>query len=233
MTHWESWHAFYASDFQSPWLLLIAPALFIIWRAAARSRGAGMTPERVGFVAAWCMCFAFETLLDPLATGPWVDALGLTGFAAQAVMLLFVLLGDFRIWWLVFHSAQPGASAIRRALVPTLAIPIGAYAAFTLLDALTAEAPGQILWLIHETCFLVAALWLRTRWLPRSVNDPSLRAFLSAVLLYSAAYYFLWASADVMILAGLDSGWALRVVPNQLYYSLSVPFIWWRFFAAR
>ena len=35
------------------------------------------------------------------------------------------------------------------------------------------------------------------------------------------------------ILAGSDLGWALRVIPNQLYYSFCVPFVWWRFFAAR
>ena len=36
---------------------------------------------------------------------------------------------------LVFHTAQPGAAALRRALVPTLAIPIGAYAAYVVVHA--------------------------------------------------------------------------------------------------
>jgi hypothetical protein len=233
MTSWENWQAFYASDLQSPWLLLVAPTLFLLWRAVSQSRSAGVAPARAGFVAAWCLTFAVETMIDPLATGPLTRSLGLTGLTAQAVMLLFVLLGDFRIWWLVFHTARPGSAALRRALVPTLAIPIGAYATYAALDALASGIPGQMLWLVHETSFLVTALWLRALWLPRHVEDARLRAFLSDALLYSAAYYFLWASADVIILAGSDLGWALRVIPNQLYYSFCVPFIWWRFFAAR
>lgn len=230
--NWDSWQAFYQSDLQSLWLLLLAPALFLAWRAFASERGTGVAPQRSAFVAGWCIVFAAETLLDPIATGPFVRALELTGLSAQAVMLFFVLLGDFRIWWLVFHAAQPERSAIARALIPTAAIPVGAYAGYALLDAM-AGVPGQFLWLIHETSFLAAALWLRARWLPQHVEDAALRGFLGDVLLYSAAYYFLWASADVIILAGVDLGWALRVVPNQLYYALCVPFVWLRFFAAR
>jgi hypothetical protein len=26
----------------------------------------------------------------------------------------------------------------------------------------------------------------------------------------------------------VDAGWALRVLPNQLYYAFFVPFVWWR-----
>lgn len=233
MSGWESWQDFYASDLQSPLLLLVAPALFLLWRAARRDHGPGALPAHAGFVAAWCLGFAIQTMIDPLSTGPLVRALDLDGLGAQAVMVLFVLLGDFRIWWLVFHSAEPGPAALLRALVPTLAIPIGAYAGSAGLAALVPGLPGQWLWLLHEASFLVTALWLRARWLPRRVEDPALRGFLSAVLLYSAAYYLLWASADVIILAGSDLGWALRVLPNQLYYSFCVPFVWWRFFAAR
>jgi DNA polymerase-3 subunit chi len=36
------------------------------------------------------------------------------------------------------------------------------------------------------------------------------------------------ASADVLILMGVDAGWGLRVIPNQLYYAFFVPFAVWR-----
>ena len=49
---------------------------------------------------------------------------------------------------------------------------------------------------------------------------------------YLAAYYGLWAAADVLILSGVDAGWPVRLVPNQLYYGFFVPFVWWRFFGA-
>jgi hypothetical protein len=40
--------------------------------------------------------------------------------------------------------------------------------------------------------------------------------------------------ADLLIVVGgLDLGWAIRIVPNQLYYSFWVPFAYWRFFSIR
>ncbi len=55
--------------------------------------------------------------------------------------------------------------------------------------------------------------------------------FTRAVLAYAAVYYALWAACDILILAGIDAGWLLRCLPNQLYYGLTVPYVWWRFFA--
>ena len=230
---WENFEAFYASALQSPWLLLVGPVAFLLWRAVARAPGPGAAPAHAGFVAAWCIGFAIETIVDPLSTGPLVRALGLTGLAAQVVMLLFVLLGDLRIWWLVFHLAAPGPAALGRALLPTVAIPVFAYALTALAGALAGDIAGQWLWLAHEATYCAAALWLRARWLPTRVHDAATRELLAAVLLYSAVYYALWATADVLILAGLDFGWAVRVIPNQLYYAWTVPFVWWRCFAAR
>jgi hypothetical protein len=74
-------------------------------------------------------------------------------------------------------------------------------------------------WLCYALRFRALALWLR-----RGAHDPALRA----VLGYVVAYYALWASADVLILAGVDFGWGLRVLPNQLYYSFFVPFAYLR-----
>jgi hypothetical protein len=50
------------------------------------------------------------------------------------------------------------------------------------------------------------------------------------VLAFAATYYALWAFADALILAGFDAGWALRMLPNQLYYALSVPFVFFAYF---
>ena len=49
--------------------------------------------------------------------------------------------------------------------------------------------------------------------------------------LYVLVYYGLWASADVLILSGVDAGWLLRVVPNQLYYALWTAFVYARFYS--
>ena len=47
------WQAFYASELQSVWLLLVAPLAFLAWRAFARGRGDGVAPALAPFVSAW------------------------------------------------------------------------------------------------------------------------------------------------------------------------------------
>ena len=65
-------------------------------------------------------------------------------------------------------------------------------------------------------------------------NDPERRRGLQAVAGYVALYYALWALADVLILVfGLDAGWLLRVVPNQLYYAFWLPFVWFQLASLR
>ena len=64
----------------------------------------------------------------------------------------------------------------------------------------------------------------------RAGTEPRLRNYLRIVLTYVAIYYALWAIADVLIIAGIDLGWALRIVPNQLYYAFWVPFAYFTFF---
>jgi hypothetical protein len=155
-------------------------------------------------------------MLDPIATGPLAKALG-TPAASTALGLAFVLLGDLRVWWLVSAVARP-EGALRRALVPTAAVPIAAW----LLTRALAPLPDQALWLIHESLFVAVALAVSRRLAGR---------YERAVLAFAGVYYALWAASDVLILAGVDAGWLIRCVPNQLYYALTVPFAWWRFFA--
>ena len=62
----------------------------------------------------------------------------------------------------------------------------------------------------------------------------ALRRYLRGLTTYAAVYYALWAGADVLIQwVGLDAGWALRVLPNQLYYAFWVPFAYFSFFSRR
>jgi hypothetical protein len=43
---------------------------------------------------------------------------------------------------------------------------------------------------------------------------------------FVVVYYGLWATSDLLILGGLDAGWLLRAVPNQLYYAVWIPFVY-------
>jgi len=211
-----SWHELYDSAAQQPWALLAATFAFGVWRLAAPPPGPGALPGARPLVIGWSLFFGLETLLDPLATGPLASALG-SAPASTVLGVAFVLLGDLRIWWLVFRISS-GPRGLPRALAATVAVPIAAWAITTAL----APLPDQALWLVHESLFVALAV---------AVSRRLAGSFERSVLAYAAVYYALWAACDVLILAGVDAGWLLRWAPNQLYYGFTVPFVWWRFFA--
>ena len=236
-----SWRDFYASDLQGLWGLLIAPALFLLRRTAmGRPRTDGTLPAGRAFVDAYAIAVAFETMLDPIASGPLVRFLGFADHAGgTAVVLFFVLLGDLRVYLLIFAllalaHGRAWWTALPRAGLWTLLVPGLAYAANAALRARVPELHHNSIWLVYELFFTVVAVGLCARvgaWVPAPAA-PALGGFLRGTLAYVAAYYALWAVADVLIqLLRLDVGWLLRVVPNQLYYALWVPFIYVRFFA--
>jgi hypothetical protein len=213
------WGAFYSGELQSLWLLLVVPSLFWLY-LLLRTRPGGTREAR--FLRSWALLFAFESALDPVATGPLARALGLYGLPLTAWIFVFVWLGDFRVLWLLFAeagSAPDWRAAARRAALLCCLVPATTGLLYAPVWLGLVQAPGQVMWLCYELLFSALALWLR-----RGAHDPALRA----VLTYVVAYYALWASADVLILAGVDFGWGLRVLPNQLYYSFFVPFAYLR-----
>jgi hypothetical protein len=239
-----SWHAFYTGDLQSLYALLVAPIAFLAYRCVVPAQEArAVVPEKTRFVSGITLLFAFETMLDPISTGPLLRSDWLVGsFAETAVPFLFVLLGDLRVLWLVFGVAQPEPSAsagLTRALAVSLIVPIATGLVYGVARALDPALPGQVLWMLYELFFLLLCIFLGRFWLPQQLQgqlgQASERAsYLRAVLGFSAAYYVLWLLADLLIVVGgLDLGWAIRIVPNQLYYALWVPFVYARFFCAR
>ena len=222
------WQAFYNAGWQFPFAVMVLPFAFLLYRAIAREpRGAGIEPALAPFVSAWTTLFVLETLLDPLATGPFAKWLG-SDAASQVLGLTFVLLGDFRVYWLVLRFRTPEQTSARAALeaaglcaiAPTLAG----------LAALT-NGPPQATWLSHELVSLGLVFALARFALPSELTHARNAAFVRSVLGFVAAYYGLWAAADALILAGIEAGWLVRLVPNQLYYGLFVPFVWRSFFA--
>lgn len=227
-----SFEAFYASTLQGTWLQLPVPALFLGYLLLAGRRRA----ERCGrplasFVFAYCLIFSVETLLDPLLGGPVSVWLGWPAALQSAVMFGFVWLGDFRVTLLVCELGGAARPWLRAVLLASLVPVVDLVLFFGLLRSLWPEIPGQLLWLVHEIAFLTLALWMRAVWVPRlTPEEPDgHRRFLRRTLAYVTVYYALWASADLLILAGSDLGWALRLVPNQLYYGFWTPFVFFSF----
>lgn len=223
-----SWESLYRSDAQGMWALIVVPIVFLAWVLLRGRPIRGAVPGTESFVQAWAVVFAIETILDPVATGPALRWLGITqGPVAEYAMIPFVLLGDFRVFVLRERLAAPSAgtgAAIRRAAGWTLVVPVTAVVVTAALLAALGTVPSMTVWLAYEVAFAVVALVLRAR-----TTVPYLRT----VLAYVVAYYVLWAAADVIILSGSDLGWALRVVPNQLYYAWWLPFAYGRFVSAQ
>ena len=220
---YSSWDAFYHGDLQGLWGLILVPVLFLVVRPWRRPRAAGADPRAAGFVCAWATFFALETIADPVA----ILRLGVP-------ILPFVLLGDFRVFLLVLGVAEPDrsvAATIARAAGWTMVVPIVAWSTYRVALAKAGPLDEQVLGLVYAVAFVALMLWWRHRRLPD--RRPIALRYLRAVVAYVAVYYALWGIADVLILGGLDAGWGLRVLPNQLYYSFWVPVAWTWFFSRR
>jgi hypothetical protein len=233
-----TWQALYASDLQGLYAVWVVPLLFLgflLVDLRRRPARVALVPQASAFLRAYALVFTLETILDPLAGGPVLRWLGLADQpVALVVVFFFVLLGDYRVFLLVLGLAALGTGRPLRpaafaAAAWTFVVPVATFALHGTLTAVAGAQPSQSLWLIYELGFLVMAVVLRQHVVPAQVPEAqaALRTYLRTVLAYVALYYALWAAADVLILTrGDDLAWALRMVPNQLYYALYVPFVY-------
>jgi hypothetical protein len=216
--------AFYASPWQHPGLLwavnLVGLALILGGRGDA-------SPSAVRWALAWVGVSALDAWLSAnvvLGLGP------LPGFTASVVPFFLVLFGDVRVFWAGGHLTKPGAHTHQ---APGLArLPVALALAFIapvvswLLTNPFATIwpagwdPLRTLFLAYELTFFAVMLGLRLG--PWAVHPAARR-----VAHFSMLYYALWITADLVILNTSgdtrDLGFALRVVPNALYYGFCVP----------
>ena len=215
--------AFYTSAIQHPILL---------WAAAGL--GFALCSTRSGLdrsLKRYCLLLTALSLTDAWLTSGHVYGLGaLTGGAASAVPLFFVLAGDFR-YLLLLGAAdprgaiQPSARRVLAAAGLSCVVPLFSQGVVWLLPETLAGS--RVLFLVYELAFMLLTAGLM-RWHPgaRSI------AWLGPVSRFVLLYYGLWALADaIILLTGSDLGFLLRVVPNLLYYGGLIGVIGW--FAAR
>lgn len=215
--------AVYFSAWHNPaviWLALLAFGAVLVRARSARS-------ARAAWLWSYLMVFAAAIAVDALCSGAWSPTEGTA--LATPIAIFFVILGDFRFFLLLERFAPESRSphSWARAAVWALLIPVGSTVARKIHPAFF-ENP-RITFLTYEAAFVVLALALRFAIVPRRFAraSPAVRRWIAAVTAYEIVQYGLWATADVVILSGVDAGYALRLVPNLMYYAFFLPFVWW------
>jgi hypothetical protein len=212
--------SFYESFWQHPLLLWMPSVLFLVF-----------VRPRATDVARASQLFALLSIIDALFTGPMIQLFG--PLTASAVMILFVIVGDFRLFFFIerFSGREENftrklGETIIRAAGWALVVPV-------LQGVLTRLLPHafenvRYTFLCYELLFFGLAAFLRSRIIPRRALPEDVRRWHRELCAFAMTYYALWSLADVVILLGFDGGYLLRVVPNVLYYGLFIPFVFWR-----
>ncbi len=215
------WQRVYDSPWHQPGLVVAMGTLALLWAWRA-GRGGGLR----GFLAAWAALFGVEILVDAVLTATSSPLLPDHGGAVQALSIAFVLLGDVRAYVLAERATHPDADAGR-------AVALGV--AWGALVSVLMAAPARLvpamqreprwIFLTYECLALAQALAWRFAVLPRRRDVGAARArWAREVMAFVAVQYALWALADVLILSGVSGGFALRLVPNVMYYGAFVGF---------
>lgn len=210
---------FYDSALQHPVLLWLAAGSALVFCLLRPGLAVGLRR--------YCAALAILSLFDAWLTAHHVLGLGaLPESLRSAVPFGFVLAGDARFLLLLAAATPRGElrlspRAVAQALLLSLVVPCFTQVA---LGGLPESLAGpRVMYLIYEVAFVGLTLGL-LRWHPQTRAAPWLRGVCRFVILY----YSLWALADSLILfSGLDAGFALRVVPNLLYYGGLIAAIAW------
>ncbi|HEU4538960.1 MAG TPA: hypothetical protein VFS00_32795 [Polyangiaceae bacterium] len=213
--------AVYESPWHNPALFLLTGAVFLVVLAWG-----------LPFFRAFALLFTAEIMADAFLTGGW-SPVGQGTTAASAFAVVFVVLGDWRYFLLLERYAWRLPARLPLGLVSLVAslfVPLTSMA-LVRLGPESWRASSRVLFLVYELLFAALALGLRLRlragaW-PR-LEAPE-RPWIVALTNFELVQYVGWALADVLLMLGAeDVGYGLRLVPNVMYYSLFLPFAWWR-----
>ncbi len=216
----------YDSPWHNPFAFLVVAAVVIVLLLARRP-----SAPRAQFVWRWALFFAVEIACDAFVTGGWSPLLPEHAAWIGTAAVPFVILGDYRWFLLIERSlAAPAdlAATPRRpfgiACLWAFIVPVLAFGTARALPQYFTDV--RRLFLLYETLFLVlASVYAFVRIRPRIASVPTdTRRWVSQLTTFEYVTYLAWALADVIILAGHDAGFALRLVANSLYYAVFVPF---------
>lgn len=194
------------------------PVLLLLLRRRLQSGSQFALNALIVFQVAILLDAWLTSALSPLSEGTT---------AKTAAAVVFVVLGDLRFFVLVERYGRPAEQGRRlgRWLGIPLAMSLVIPAASQLVAASLSVRP-RVHFLVYELMFVALAATLRFVVLPRR-RDMRAPKWVARLTQFELVQYTLWASADVIILLGLDAGFLVRLVPNFMYYAVFVPFAWW------
>lgn len=206
----------FASWYESPWhhpAVAWLATLLVLFLAPTFRHLAG--PRRRVLVGLQLLA-----ALDALCTGPWSPFSGSPAWNTAA-SVVFVILGDARFLVLLQDPTLSTARwrrSLGRGLLVATGFSLAAYVASRALPA-SMQSP-RYLFLTYELLFLGLLLLIR-RWLP-AAEDAQVRRAQRRLTRFELLQYGLWVTADLWLLYGgrwADYGYALRLLPNALYYA--------------
>jgi hypothetical protein len=206
----------YDSAWHHPFAAYVAGLIFLFVLA-----------RRLPFLHGYLTIFLVCILADATVTGGWSPVpLGTPAYTFFSV--LFIILGDLRYFVLAERVTRPDASLLRTlgfSVPVSFVMPV---ATAIMTRTIPAMADDRVLYAVYELAMVALVMALaRFRFARRQV-DPALRKWVHEVSLFFAALYLGWGSCDLLILAGVELGHLLRIVPNVMYYALFLPVVWLR-----
>jgi hypothetical protein len=181
--------------------------------------------RRVPFIIGYSVLFGWLILLDAWANGALSP---IPQDARRPFEILFVVVGDWRYFLLLEHYGGNGLTL--RGLVRSIAL-ASVTPLLTLGYILTqpGELNMRLVFLVYEVIFFLLALVVLFAVLPRwQKAGKENHSFLKALTCFELLQYGLWATADVLLVGGQSWAMTMRLTANLFYYSLFVPFVWWR-----
>ncbi len=180
----------------------------------------------------YLLLFGATTLVDILVASH-LFPIGSDG-AQVAVEYLFVLIGDLRFILLLayFLYAGLGPEELEHLALPASVLkPAFVFTLFpTIMVAAIGFAKPELMndarhkFLAYELVFFgLTTLWIFVV-LPQKSLAPAASRFVKTAAIPVFLFYGLWSLADILILNGVTAGYAIRIVPNLLYYC---GFLWW------
>ncbi len=182
--------------------------------------------RRLPFLYGYLFVFLVEILADACATGGWSPVpLGTSAYTVFSV--LFIVLGDFRYFYFAERATRldkPFKGPLLFATAVSVIVPV---VTAIMTRTIPAMQNDRILYLVYEPALGLIVLGLDRFRYARSTAPAEIKQWVHRVSVLFATGYFGWAFCDALILAGIEFGHVLRIIPNLFYYGAFLPFIFW------